>query len=180
MTTIEPLARTEFEAAASWLSDPRINRWLSAEWRGRSIDATTLAIAIRQKRNQLFCVRHQGEPCGLVALSEFDPTDRSAMVWYLLGRAELGGGGIMSEAVRSLLAVAFTALDLNAVYAWAMEPNAASIRLLEKAGFHPAGCLRLTATLDGQPVHRRYFDITRAEWLASPSVQRVAPALAAR
>jgi [ribosomal protein S5]-alanine N-acetyltransferase len=181
--TIEPLRATNFETVARWLATPALNRWLTADWREREANATTLAIATRNRHNRLFLVRYYGQSCGLVALSDLDLTDRTAMLWYLLGDAQLAGKGITTEAIRALLNVAFRDLELSSVYAWAMAQNEPSLRVLRKIGFREAGRLRHSATLDGQQTDRIYFDLLASEWAddasAHPHTDRVSAANAA-
>lgn len=156
---IEPLAPADFERVAGWLATPALNRWLTSEWREREASATVVAIATRNRRNRLFLVRCGGEPCGLVALSDIDASDKTAMVWYLLGHARFAGRGVTTQAVQALVALAFGELGLRSLHAWAMTPNAASLRVLRKAGFREAGRLRHTACLDGEQTDRLYFDL---------------------
>ena len=54
---------------------------------------------------------------------------------------------------------AFKDLGLRSLYAWAMEDNAPSRRVLEKAGFKISGRLRNAAVSAGKQVDRVYFDI---------------------
>jgi ribosomal-protein-alanine N-acetyltransferase len=100
---------------------------------------------------------------GLVALSEIDLVDRVAMVWYALGKAELSGRGIATAAVRQLTDVAFGEMALASVYAWVMEGNVASRRVLEKVGFREAGRLRQASLHGRQQVDRLYFDLVPAD-----------------
>jgi RimJ/RimL family protein N-acetyltransferase len=160
MTTIEPLAPDQFPLAAGWLSDPAINRWLTSEWRGRQVDTKILAIAVRNQKNRLYLVRDNGTPVGLVGLSDIDRDDRCAMVWYLLGERASGGKGLATAAVGLACRAATAELSLSCIYAWIMEPNTASRRVLEKNGFREAGRLRRATTVDGRPVDRIYFDLT--------------------
>ena len=164
---IEPLSSTDFEAVAGWLATPAINRWLTPEWRERPANAVVLAIAVRNRRNRFFLVRYNGEPCGLVALSDIDRVDRTAMVWYALGQPQLSGKGITSEALRQLIRVGFDELELRSLHAWAMAQNQASIRILRKTGFREAGRLRQSACLDGEQTDRIYFDLISTEWRTS-------------
>src|SRR5438552_2147107 len=99
LITIEPLVPQQFELVAGWLSRNVINRWLSAEWRGRVATPTLLAIALRNPKNRLFLVRCNGQPCGLTALSDINFSDATAMVWYILGDPSLSGQGITSDAL---------------------------------------------------------------------------------
>jgi RimJ/RimL family protein N-acetyltransferase len=54
-------------------------------------------------------------------------------VGYWLGR-EHWGRGIATEALRQFLGE----YEERPLYAWVLKTNAASVRVLEKAGFHPA------------------------------------------
>jgi ribosomal-protein-alanine N-acetyltransferase len=163
MVTIEPLEAAQFEAAAGWLATPAINQWLTGEWRSADVNAPLIAIAVRNRRNRFFVIRHEGEPVGLVALSNIEELDRTAMIWYALGRQDLGGKGIATTAVKLLSALAFTEMRFASVYAWVMEGNGASRRVLEKAGFSQAGRLRRASTFLGAQVDRIYFDLLPAD-----------------
>ena len=159
MTTIEPLQPDYFERVAGWLSRPEINRWLSGDWRDHEATPSILAITVRNRRNKLYLVRHESAPCGLVAIADIDPADRIAMVWYLLGDERFKGRGIISEAVRQLAELAFSELSLASLYAWIMEDNVASRRVLEKSGFKECGRFRNAARTSDRQTDRVYFDL---------------------
>jgi RimJ/RimL family protein N-acetyltransferase len=161
--TIEKLEAQHFERVAQWLSRPNVNRWLTSEWRDRTVRAQFIAVVVRNPRNQLFLVRCDEEPCGIVGAAELDITDRTAMAWYALGEQKFAGQGVTSEAVRQLLRHAFQDLNLHCVYAWAMADNVASQRVLLKAGFRQAGRIRNAASVQGAQVDRLYYDILPAE-----------------
>jgi len=167
MISIAPLAVDGFEIVARWISKPDINRWLSGDWRDKDSTATTIAIAVRNRKNRLFLVSYEGRACGLVALSDIDHSDKTAMVWYLLGEDSLTGKGIVTEAVAQLVAFAFEKMALESLYAWAMECNAPSVRVLGKAGFRPAGRIRRSANMAGQQVDRLYFDCIQSDLAAT-------------
>ena len=160
MITIEDLIPGRFELVAGWLSRPDTNRWLSSEWRDRETTPSMIAIMLRNRKNHLFLVNFDGVPCGLVGLSDIDRPDKTAMVWYILGDLNLSGRGITSEAVRQMAKVAFKDMGLCSLYAWVMEDNIASAKVLDKAGFQRAGRLRLTSNSSGRQVDRIYYDLT--------------------
>jgi RimJ/RimL family protein N-acetyltransferase len=167
MTTIEDLAPEHFEIAARWLSQPRVNQWLTEEWRGRNVAPVTLAMGVRKKKNRFFLVRYDGQPCGVTSLADIEPADATAMIWYFLGEQALSGRGITSEAVRQVARKAFNDLGLASLYAWAMDDNIASIKVLQKAGFRPAGRIRKAAFSNGRLVDRVYFDLLAQECSAA-------------
>jgi RimJ/RimL family protein N-acetyltransferase len=163
LTGIEPLAPEHFATVAGWLSKPEINQWLTSEWRDRVIDPTVIGVAVRNKRNRFFLVRHDGAPCGLVALADWDAVDKVAMVWYVLGEPALGGRGVITEALRELVRAAFDTLGIESLHAWIMADNDRSRRVLEKNGFREAGRFRLATVHNGRRLDRIYLDLPRQD-----------------
>lgn len=164
MISLEELTPESCELAAQWFSDGEINRWLTSEWRGQDVSARTVAVMLRNKRNRLLLVRDDGEACGIVGYSELDDVDRVAMIWYLLGSRPRGSRGIITEAVGAALRLAFTEYGLSCVYAWIVDGNQPSRRVLEKNGFTELGRMRSATRRDGEQVDRVYFDITRDDY----------------
>jgi RimJ/RimL family protein N-acetyltransferase len=163
MISIEELVPQHFDLVAGWLSKVEINRWLTAPWRNRVVTATFIAIVVRDRKNRLFLVRCDSQPCGLTALADIDTADGTAMVWYVLGEQTLSGRGITAEAVRQLARLCFDQMRLASIYAWVMEDNAGSTRVLQKAGFREAGRIRCAASSGGRQVDRIYFDLIAAD-----------------
>jgi len=73
---------------------------------------------------------------------------QSAVVGYWLGLPYVGNG-IMTEAVRAAAGFAFEELDLHRLEAATMPTNRASIRVLERNGFHPEGLARRLLKING-------------------------------
>jgi RimJ/RimL family protein N-acetyltransferase len=163
--TIEELLPEHFALVAAWLSKADINRWLTAEWRNRVVSTTGLAIALRNPRNRLFLVRVNGQACGLTALADIEVADATAMIWYFLGDSALSRRGIASDAVKQVVRKSFQELKLQSLYAWVMEDNVASAKLLRKVGFREVGRIRQAASSNGRQVDRLYFDIVAGECL---------------
>ena len=90
-----------------------------------------------------------GEAVGNIGLHPRHDVERvSAELGYWLGRA-YWGRGIMSDAVRAITRHAFTTLGLVRVFAVPFAYNAASCRVLEKAGYVLEGRMRRSAIKDG-------------------------------
>jgi ribosomal-protein-alanine N-acetyltransferase len=156
--TIEPLDEDHFALAAKWLSDPDINRWLYAEWRGRAVDERLVAIVAANKRNRLFMVRTGGDAVGLVALGEINELDRSASLWYVLGEKVSASRGLTTQAVGLVVGFAFESLKLHSIHASVVDTNVGSRRVLEKNEFARCGCIRQGFLLDGAFRDRLIFD----------------------
>jgi RimJ/RimL family protein N-acetyltransferase len=104
-----------------------------------------------------FAIEVAGEAVGGVGLMLHEDVERvSAEIGYWLGES-LWGRGIMSAAVNAVTEYAFSALGLTRVYAVPYAHNAASMRVLEKAGFAREGRMRRSAIKDGVVLDQLLF-----------------------
>lgn len=149
------------------MTQPEVCRWLSAEWRNTQVSSRVLGtMACRNRRNVVFVVLDdQGEPAGVIGLSDVE--DGTANWWGALESTRVRGRGLMTRALDALLDHAFGTLGMRSVHGWCMEPNVPSRRLFERLGFRRAGTLRSACLLDGTPVDKLLFDITRDEHRAT-------------
>jgi RimJ/RimL family protein N-acetyltransferase len=161
--TIEPLTPATADVAAAWLADPNINQWLSGEFRDQQVVPRQLLLMASSPRNRVWSIMADEVAGGLVALSQIDTHDRSARIWYLIGRYELRGRGVASEAVRLASSRGFVELGLESISASVMAPNEASARVLVAAGFRPAGILRRGLRLGSEFVDRVLYDLVRGD-----------------
>jgi ribosomal-protein-alanine N-acetyltransferase len=115
-----------------------------------------------------FVVDHRDHgPIGVTGLGEWSLRDRRAVVGSWLGRAHWGTGA-NDEAKALLLRLAFDALGLERVGAYAAPGNPRSMRALEKLGFVAEGTLR-EFHRHGDAVHDvRVYSLLRSEHAASP------------
>ncbi len=83
---------------------------------------------------------------------------RSAEIGFWLGE-EFWGRGIMTEAVKSVTAHAFSTFDLRRIFAGVFEWNIASRRVLEKSGYTFEARLRKHVTKNGRTVDMLLYSI---------------------
>jgi ribosomal-protein-alanine N-acetyltransferase len=96
-----------------------------------------------------FAIDVAGEVIGGIGLRLNEDVERiSAEIGYWIGRA-YWGRGIATDAVRAVTEHAFATRELTRIYALPFAENAASIRVLEKAGYLREGLLRRSAIKDG-------------------------------
>jgi [ribosomal protein S5]-alanine N-acetyltransferase len=97
-----------------------------------------------------FAIAVDGEAAGGIGYVLHPDVERvSAEIGYWLGEA-FWGRGIATEALRAVTPYAISAHSLTRVYAVPFAWNAASCRVLEKAGYLLEGRLRKSAIKDGQ------------------------------
>jgi len=102
-----------------------------------------------QEQVTSFAIEYEGEAVGGVGfLIGRDIARTSAEMGYWLSE-ELWGRGIATRAASAMSEWAFESYGLTRVFAMAFAHNAASIRVLEKAGFEREGLLRRSAIKNG-------------------------------
>ena len=106
-------------------------------------------------------------PIGVTGLGEFSLRDRRAIVGSWLGRAWWGSGA-NTEAKALITRVAFDALGLERIGAYAAVGNPRSQRALDKVGFTQEGTLRAFHR-HGDEVHDVHvYGLLRADWESGP------------
>lgn len=109
-----------------------------------------------------FAVDVAGEAVGSVSLRPgTDIERRSAEIGYWLGEA-YWGRGVMSAAVAAATDYAFRDLALLRVFAVPFARNAASVRVLERAGYVLEGTMRRSAVKDGEVLDQYLYAAVQA------------------
>jgi len=143
----------------------------------RWIDDRTAAMA---RGEELTLAIERNEVPGAIGAAGIIPCDGlTAEIGFWLGKP-FWGNGLMTEAVGGLIAHGFVQMALRALVGAAMPANRASIRVLAKNGFAPAGRERRDAPARGGAVELELHRLTAAAWRAAnplPVVLVVAVAL---
>lgn len=85
----------------------------------------------------------QGKPVGMIGLYHIDHRNHKAEVGMtIVGDPAVWGRGIGTEMLELLKEYAFRDLNLNRLYAYAIDTNQASVRMKLKCGFQLEGTLR--------------------------------------
>jgi len=109
-------------------------------------------------------VEIDGTLAGVANLYAFDRQNRRCDVGYMLGRA-YWGKGYMREALRTVLAFAFSELDLHRVEADIDPRNQASAKLLQSLHFKKEGHLRERWIVNGEICDSDIYGLLRADFL---------------
>jgi RimJ/RimL family protein N-acetyltransferase len=150
---LRELKPTDAEAIFHYLSDPEVTQYLDTQPH-QTVEQTQRLVnflASLFEKGEGFrwgIVKKTGNSgqgadvvigtCGYHAWVKFH---LRAEIGYELAR-EYWGQGIMSEAIKAILAFGFDELGLNRVEAMVLVGNVASARFLEKLGFQQEGVLR--------------------------------------
>ena len=110
---------------------------------------TFLSWVTQQPEPSVWAIEANGEAAGGIGLERHTDVERvSAEIGYWLGET-VWGRGIATEALRAVTAEAFRRYELTRLFAVPFADHAASIRVLEKAGYVREGHMRQSAIKHG-------------------------------
>ena len=111
-----------------------------------------IAMAQGMKPETFFAIAVDGQAAGGIGYTLHQDIERvAAELGYWLGE-EFWGRGIMTDAVRAVTSYAIAQHQLTRVYAVPYDWNAASCRVLEKAGYVREARMRRSAIKDGRVI----------------------------
>ncbi len=125
-----------------------------------------LKVVRQQDPEQTWAIASSEEVIGGIGVHpQQDVNRQSAELGYWLGEP-FWGKGIATAAVKAIVGHAFTHSDFNRIFAGVFAYNAASARVLEKAGFTREGVMRQAVVKNGKTVDQFLYSILRIEWKA--------------
>jgi ribosomal-protein-alanine N-acetyltransferase len=140
--------------AVAWLNDPEVTEWtligdfpIARLAEAEFFQRTERAEPFGGGSDVILAVETlEGEHVGFTGLHRIDWRQGCAITGLLIGRKERWGQGLGIDAVRVRTRYAFEVLGLRLLLAEALDGNAASVRMLERAGYRQVG-----------RIPRRYF-----------------------
>ena len=167
--TLRPARMSDAEDMYEYARDPEVARHVLWDAH-QSIHQTRayLRYLIRQYRNAspatyAITLRDSGKMIGTIGFMWVQTDNRSAEVGYSLSRA-YWNQGIMSEALRVIVAFGFEKLGLNRIEAQHESDNPASGRVMAHAGMRHEGTLRQRVYNKGRYSDVELYAIVRSDY----------------
>ncbi len=157
-------------AVHAYGSDPEVVRYMPF---GPNTEAESQAFLARKLQDQLanprtgfglaITLAASGELIGSCALRVTAPERQEAEIGYVL-RRDVWGQGYATEAARALVALGFAHLGMHRIQAYCRVENAASARVLEKAGMRREGLLREHVMMHGRWDDSYLYAVVEGDW----------------
>jgi RimJ/RimL family protein N-acetyltransferase len=141
--SLVPPTIEHFKLHPGWELQPEVGRF----WGPRFGDVTTERQEERFKKAAVdptqiqWTIAYQDEPVGFTGIFGIDWIRRDGESGIFIGRHDLFGRGIASEAVRLRTAYAWNELRMHRVHNWIGHGNRGSRRANEKSGYTQMGLL---------------------------------------
>lgn len=155
-------------AVFAYASDPEVARYVLWEAH-RSIEDSRAFVELAVSRYESggepeWGIVYKGDhrfvgTCGIVS---WEPEHARVEIGYALSR-EYRGRGLMPEAVRAMISFGFGRMGLNRIEARCITENAASARVMQKAGMTYEGTLRQRERIKGEYRDMQMYSILRDE-----------------
>ena len=168
--TLRPLELSDLETAYAWHCDLDLD--LITGWgRRQSLAAfeqrfTTL-VTTPPEEHRFFGITVDDRLIGRVDLASIDLAHRQATLGYFLGARDAWGKGYAKTAVRIALDYAFSAENLDRVFAHVFGFNTRSMGLLKRLHFTAEGILRQHELHNGARHDIHVFGMLKPEFYAS-------------
>lgn len=127
------------------------------------VDYISAILSADENDTFAFAITVEGKVIGSIGVFRQGNIHRqTAEVGYYIAE-EYWGKGIMTEAIKQVCKHVFDNSDIIRIYAEPFAYNAASCRVLEKAGFKYEGTLRKNAVKNGKIIDMKMYSLLRME-----------------
>ena len=153
--TLRKWKKTDASCLAKYANNKNVSKFLRDvfPYPYKASDAASfISMALRSdpSKNMFRCIDVDGESVGGIGVFVRDDVYRkSAEIGYWLAEP-YWGNGIVTDAAKQIVEMAFDTFDIVRIYAEIYAPNTASQRVLQKAGFVCEGTLRASIFKDGE------------------------------
>ena len=127
------------------------------------IDYISAILSANENETFAFAITTEGKVIGSIGVFRQGNIHRlTAELGYYIAE-EYWGKGIMTKAVKQICNYVFDNSDILRIYAEPFAFNAASCRVLEKAGFQYEGTLRSNAIKNGKVIDMKMYSLLKSE-----------------
>jgi len=169
---LRPIERDDLPRYVEWFADPEVRRHLalylpfSLAQEERWFE--NLLERLERREDVVLAIETaEGVHIGNVGLHRIDWRNRNAELGIAIGERSYWNQGYGTDAIRTLLSLAFREMNLHRVFLRVDADNARGIRCYEKAGFRREGVLREAVFKEGAYHDQYIMSILQSEFEAN-------------
>ncbi|MDI6707597.1 MAG: GNAT family protein [Candidatus Thermoplasmatota archaeon] len=126
-----------------WINDPEVTKGMgSAIPKSMYEEEKWYEETLKNSRTKIFAIQVGKKHIGNISLEKIDYRNRKAALGIMIGEPNYWDKGYGTDAIKTLLSVAFNELNLHKVYLYSLTSNKRAIRCYKKCGFEVEGLLR--------------------------------------
>lgn len=165
---LRPIERDDLPRFVKWFGDPEVRRHLAVflPFSLAEEERWYESLLQRLERRQdvaLAIETADGVHIGSIGLHAINWKDRSAELGIAIGEKSHWDQGYGTDAIRTVLRLAFREMNLHRVYLRVDADNERGIRCYEKAGLRREGTLREAVFREGEYIDQHMMSILRSE-----------------
>jgi RimJ/RimL family protein N-acetyltransferase len=168
---LRPPREHDVPAYAAYLADPEVSCWLEDRCQ-RPVPEADVAAFLLAGAWCRWAIECEGIFVGATGLHHPDLSWGAARFFIVIGDKRFWNRGLGTAAARAVVSHGFTTLGLRKIVSDYLEPNLASGRLHERAGFTVEGRLREDAWRQDRWVDRILVSVLRREHEARTAAER--------
>jgi len=154
-TALRPPTKEDYELFRKWQLEPETTRFWGPRysWRTPEQAEERFNKDAAEPNSVNWTITYQDEPVGFTGVFGIDWIARDGETGIFIGRSDLYGRGIASEAIRLRMAFAWNELGLHRTHNWIALPNQGSWRANQKSGYKQIGTYPLSWHRSGEWVN---------------------------
>lgn len=161
---LRPWKLEDVESLVEHANNSNIAKFMTNTFRhpyGKDDAERFIAFATKDDPIHIFAIEVEGKAVGGIGLHfQEDIMSKNAELGYWLGE-KYWGRGIITKAVKQMVAFGFKTYDINRIYARPFGTNTASQKVLEKAGFQLEAKLEKTIFKNGEFLDELIYAVRR-------------------
>jgi len=138
---LRPPVLDDYHRYSKWMLEPGATRFWAPRWTTDTTESVVERMHRQtESRTQVnWAIAYDDETVGFTGVFDIDWVRRDGVTGLLIGRIDLYGRGIASEAVRLRMAFIWYQLGLRRTHNWIAHANRGSRRANEKSGYRQMG-----------------------------------------
>ncbi len=140
---LRALEKEDLKRCWKWINDPRVTGGMGTSVPKSMHEEEKWYEGIQKsEKRKIFAIQTGKKHIGNISLENIDYRNRKATLGIMIGEPDYWNKGCGTDAVKTLLSLAFNEMNLHKVYLYVFPSNKIAIGRYKKCGFEKEGLVR--------------------------------------